>query len=284
MSIESIDEYVTPSDSPSKYTKKILDKCTGAFFFIASMAKAISYTLPPLMPFFLLSSALCYFAGYSFWLAASFFAPSKTPKFDEWYGFAEFKEQSGSAAFLGITAALIALAALVFPSLAIPAAWAFFASNTFWVISEYHKLKNPHPDDIDTISKQKSYLYYCICIATIGLVSAAALTLVAFFPPLAFPLFIISASVNVTAGISAFAFWCDYNFGGTPNNLNIQQKSSYQTLISGLELTTLSSSKTPKAQEEKECYSYSPLFSQSSISSENNEQTLAQQFQDHFNP
>lgn len=201
-------------DNSSKNIKKILDTLCGVAFFLASFSGKVQYLpLTPLTPVAILFSLFCYLAGYSLWLASSFFSPDKLPEIENWYGFASFKEQFSYAAFLGIVGSLIALASLAFPPLSMLAVWTFFVSNTFWSIGEYHKYKNPSEDTAYSTSAQKSFLYYALSITLIGFISAASLTLIIFFPPLVIPIGIFSMTLNTAATVTALAYWYDSAFG-----------------------------------------------------------------------
>jgi hypothetical protein len=193
---------------------KTLDRLSGYSFFLGTLAAKMQY-LPKtvLSPILNLAALGLYLSGYTLWFIASRFYPEHFPKYTEWYGFAPTKEQSSYAAAVGISAVLISIAALALPVLIVPATWLFFASNLFWVISEYHKLNNPAPDEDFSQSYQESYLSYAITMSTMNLVGALTATLILIFPPLALPLLVASSLISVGLTITAIGYWLEFNYG-----------------------------------------------------------------------
>ncbi|PJD95439.1 MAG: hypothetical protein CK426_04290 [Legionella sp.] len=243
-------------DQSSKNMKKRLDTLCGIAFFLASFSGKVQYLpLTPLTPVAILFSLLCYLAGYSLWLASSFFSPDQLPKIESWYGFASFKEQCSYAAFLGIIGSLITLASLAFPPLSMLAVWTFFASNTFWSISEYHKYKNPSEDTTYSASAQKSFVYYALSVTLIGFISAASLTLIIFFPPLVIPMGVFSMTLNTAATITALTYWYDYTFGNHHESKSVETED-----VSTLSPAVFEIERLPKNNPSKEPHHLSSLF------------------------
>ncbi len=219
--------------TPTNNKRKILDKVSSYSFLLGLVASKIQY-LPITLatPFLNLISLCLYLSGYSLWFVASHFYPDHYPKFTEWYGFAQFKEQNSYAAFLGIAAALVSIAAIALPILAIPAVWMFFASNVLWTVGEYHKLKNPPPDENYSESYQKSYLSYALAMTAMGLVGALAATAIFFFPLLTIPALAISGLMSIALGVVAVEYWLDYTFGD--HKKTPVSAASYNKMTNGL--------------------------------------------------
>lgn len=213
-------------------TTKTLDKISSYSFFAGLIASKIQY-LPAtiITPFLNIASISLYLLGYSVWFLTSHLYPHQPPKFNEWYGFAAFKDQNTYAAALGIAATLTGIAAIMFPVLALPAAWLFFASNSIWSISEYHKLKNPlYGDKNYSESYQKSYLSYALSMTTVSMVGAIATTALYFFPLFFLPIMVVSTLVSVGLIATAMGYWFDFTFN--EHKKTPVANPSYETMLS----------------------------------------------------
>ena len=183
-------------------------------------------------PFLNLTSLLLYLAGYTLWYVSSHLYPDHQPEYTEWYGFAQFKEQNTYAASLGILAALVSMAAIALPVLALPAAWLFFSGNAIWTIGEYHKLKNPLKDEHYSETYQRSYLSYALAMTTIGLIGALAATLIFIFPTISIPALALSGVLSLGLGLVALDFFLDFKFGDHKKTPGI--KTSYDKMTNEL--------------------------------------------------
>lgn len=155
-----------------------------------------------------------YMMGYAAWFISSHFYPNHTQKKDEWYGFAQFKEQYLYAATLGVIATALSLAALFLPILIIPAAWLFVASNLMWTSGEYHKFNNPPPYDKNySHTYQEAYLSYAITMSSMTAIAAISTTLIILFPQITIPLYIITTILGVGLSILAAEIWLNCTFG-----------------------------------------------------------------------
>ena len=155
-----------------------------------------------------------YTLGYSVWFISSHFYPNNTPKKDEWYGFAQFKEQYLYSAALGIIGTTLSLAALALPVLIVPAAWIFLAANLMWTAAENNKLNNPPPTDENySKSHQEAYLSYTLTITIMSAIAAVGATLAFLFPPIAISLFIITSILTVGLTVLAGDIWLGFTFG-----------------------------------------------------------------------
>lgn len=152
--------------------------------------------------------------GYGVWFIGSHFHPEHTYNEEEWYGFAQFKEQHLFAATLGLIATVLSIAGIFVPVLLIPAAWMFLGSSCMWATSEYHKLNNPHPQEEDySHTYQKAYFKYALTLAGMSLVTAVCTTLIFLFPPLTIPILIGSGIVIAGLSVVAAEMWLNYTFG-----------------------------------------------------------------------
>ncbi len=199
-------------------TTSTLGKVSTFFFLAGFTCGKVQYLPFPLVgSIFNGISLISYMLGYGVWFISSHFYPEQTYNEDEWYGFAQFKEQHLFAATLGLIATVLSIAGFFVPALLIPAAWMFLASNGMWATSEYHKLKNPDPQDKDySYTGQKAYSSYTFALAGISLVAALSTTLIFIFPPLTVPLLI--ASGVIIAGLSMLVAenWLSYTFDDHP--------------------------------------------------------------------
>lgn len=196
-------------------TASTLNKISGVFFFSGFISEKIHYIpLPLVSSAFKILSFIFYMIGYGLWFATSYFYPNHITKKEEWYNFAQFKEQCLLAATLGIVATALSLAGFFVPILLIPAAWVFLASNFMWASAEYHKLKNPPICDTNySHTYQKAYVPYVLKMAFISCITALSITASFLFPPVTIPVLIISTLMTLGLGFSAFENWLDYTFG-----------------------------------------------------------------------
>lgn len=193
---------------------KILDKLSSYSFILGMIASKIQYIpINIATPFLNLTSLTLYLLGYFLWFLSSHFSPDHRAEYTQWYGFAQFKEQNIYAASVGILAALVSIAAIALPVLAIPAAWMFVCCNSIWSISEYHKLKNPIKDENYSESYQQSYFSYTLAMTTMGIIGALATTLIFFFPTITIPALVLSGIISIGIGIVAAEYWVDFTFG-----------------------------------------------------------------------
>lgn len=215
-------------------TKQTLNKLSSLSFFLSFLAAKIQYIPVVNMgaAFLNLFSFSFNLLAYSLWYVASYFYPEQYPRNKDWYSFASFKEQQSYAALLGIAAAILSIAALSNPILAIPAAWIFFTSSLYWVVSEYHKFNNPPPDKEYSESKQTSNLSYAVIVTTLSFVNAATSTLVLYFPLLVIPILAISGLINIGLSLVALEYFLDVNFS-EHKKIPISD-TSYHSMSNGL--------------------------------------------------
>lgn len=155
--------------------------------------------------------------GYGVWFISSHFHPEHTYNEEEWYGFAQFKEQHLFAAILGLIATVLSIAGFFAPVLLLPAAWLFVASNLMWATSEYHKLNNPHPKDENySHSYQEAYSSYATTLAAISVATALSATLIFLFPPLTIPILVVSAITIAGLSILVAEIWLNYTCDNHP--------------------------------------------------------------------
>ena len=195
-------------------TTSKLGKVSSFFFFSGFVCGKIKLLpIPVVSAAFNIISLVFYMMGYGVWFIASHFYPSHTQTEEEWYGFAQFKEQYLFAATLGFLATALSIAGFFVPVLIIPAAWMFVASNFMWTSGEYHKLNNPPLDENYSHTYQKTYTSYALTMTTISIVAALSTTAIFLFPPVTVPVLILSAFIVVGLGALAAENWLDYTFG-----------------------------------------------------------------------
>nr|WP_284498347.1 hypothetical protein [Legionella maioricensis] len=188
----------------------------SSFFFFSGFVfgKIQNLPIPVVSAAFNIISLVFYMVGYGVWFIASHFYPEYTKKEEEWYGFAQFKEQYLFAATLGLLATALSIAGFFVPVLLIPAAWMFVASNFMWASGEYHKLKHPPTyDEKYSHTYQEAYTSYAATMTSMSIIAALSTTVIFIFPPATIPVLILSTIIAV--GLSAFAIenWLNYTFG-----------------------------------------------------------------------
>ncbi|WP_454780877.1 hypothetical protein [Legionella sp. WA2022007384] len=191
-----------------------LDRASGIFFFAGFLLSKLQYIPFPLAAaIFRFLSLGIYSLAYLCWFTACHLHPDHPEHYRKWYGFAQIKEQFLYSSIIGFTATIISVAAIFVPALFPPAAWLFLLGNILWSIGEYHKLKNPPPDENFSSTRQSAYLSYAKTSTVISLVAATAATFIFLFPPAAIPITIFSLLICVGLGALAFEFWLNCNFG-----------------------------------------------------------------------
>ncbi|WP_298622292.1 hypothetical protein [uncultured Legionella sp.] len=246
-----------------------LGKLSSTFFLLGFIISKIQYLPVTIVSSFFHIIALgCYFLAYGAWFISSHFQPNQENNTEEWYGFAQFKEQFLYAATMGLIASLISILAIFFPVLIVPASWLFFSSNIFWTIGEYNKLQNPPESDENySHSYQSTYLAYAMTMAATGLTTALSTTLVFIFPAITVPIIITATIISTGLGVLATEYWLDYTFGDhkktplSPHSYNYMNKSlgniqTQQTVQSpqpyhGAELLKCARIKTVQNEESK---------------------------------
>ena len=212
-----------------KSTTSIFDRLSGYFFltgFITSKLKSIPIAIVAVI--FNLVSLFAYLIGYVAWYLAAHIHPEHPRKKEDWYGFAQFKDQYKIAALLGTIATIATILSIIAPPLIIPTAWVYTISNSIWSISEHHKINNPPPNDIHFSStKQSHYLKYALLVASSSAITALAATVVFLFPASAFIIVTGSTLVGTALTIASLYYWGKCAFGKhPPDKLN----HTYNTL------------------------------------------------------
>lgn len=225
------------------------NKASGYAFFSGSLLGKIRF-LPLLIPLLVLPNIVITAAaiasltagliGYAFWSIASSDYPAHKKHEHEWYGFAEYKQQHLASALFGILASVLCITGLFIPILYPLATCFYLASNLFWCISEYHRLKNPPLDDPEySSSYQESYVNYTISMTAIGLNTTVAAIVSFFFPLIIVPLMITTTIITMGLSVLATEFWLDCNLGDHQENaLSPPPYSSYERINNELGLST----------------------------------------------
>ncbi|HAZ7573151.1 TPA: hypothetical protein ACKJT1_000694 [Legionella pneumophila] len=211
-----------------------LSNVSSYFFISGFVISKIKY-----LPIAVVSSALnlisllFYLVGYSLWFIASHFYPGHDKRKQEWYEFAQFKEQYLYAAALGLVATIISMMAVFSPIMIVLSGWLFFGSNIIWTIGEYNKLNNP-PSYEDNFSKdsQNAYVSYALSMSLIGFITATSTTVAFFIPVMTIPLLIITTILCIGVGALAFEYWLESKFGDSQPDITIDE--SYKQISNTL--------------------------------------------------
>ena len=218
---------------------KRLDTASGFFFTVGFIVEKIKF-FPVVIVSSLVTlvSLVMYMIAYLLWLIASCLRTDHNTKSDEWYGFAQFKEQYRLASILGLLASVLSITAIFFPVFTIPAVWIFFVSNAVWAVSEYHKLNNPPTNDSDYSSQyQNTYSSYTVTIAAIAFLGAVSTTLIFICPYITVPVIIITSFLGGGLGVLAMHFGFELIFGDKqPGLINVSYDMMSSTL--GSTITT----------------------------------------------
>ncbi|HAU1181542.1 TPA: hypothetical protein JBI17_02090 [Legionella pneumophila] len=216
-----------------------LNNASNYFFISGFVISKIKY-----LPIAVVSSALnlisllFYLVGYSLWFIASHFYPSQDKKMQEWYEFAQFKEQFLYAAALGLVATSISMMAIFSPIMLVLSGWLFFGSNIVWTIGEYNKLNNP-PSHEENFSKdsQNAYVSYALSISLIGFITAVSTTIAFFIPVMTIPLLIVTTIVCIGVGALAFEYWIESKFGDAQPDITIDESYKQMSNDFGKKIT-----------------------------------------------
>lgn len=211
-----------------------LNKASNTLFFTALILAKLRVL--PVVLFASISYVASLFislTGYLLWIISSHLYPDQKALDNRWYGFSQVKHQNKAAGVIGAIAIIFCIAATIVPTLLIPGFWLLLASNVFWCISHYHKLKNPPKYDNEfSSSRQKAYIKYAMTMTAMSVLNALAATIVVIFPLLAPVVFTFSIAFSCILSLIAFNFWVDCNI--TPHQpdsiLNIS--SSFATISS----------------------------------------------------
>ena len=188
-----------------------LDRVSGGLFllgFVTSKLRSVPIVL--LSKILDAISIIAYLIGYIAWLGAGLYYPDRPRKVENWYGFAQFKEQYQVAAILGIVATIFCI---VTPMLIVPTAWLYTISNFVWAVSEYHKKHNVYLNDGETTSdKQDTYLRYAVLVTLSSIIAAVASTLVLIFPQSAFFVLSTSSVLGAISSIGSIYYWTKFYY------------------------------------------------------------------------
>lgn len=195
-----------------------LDKASSYFFLLGFFLSKIQYIpLTIISSTLKFSSLIMYFLGYLLWIIGSHIYPDHNRLKNQWYGFAQFKEQYQCAAIIGLIATVLSIIAIFVPILILPAAWLFLSSNVIWTIGEYHKLNNPPEYELNySHGHQSVYLSYAMTMSTITLLTAVTTTLMIIFPLIALPVFMGGALLGIGLGALGLEYWLEFSFGNHP--------------------------------------------------------------------
>lgn len=211
-----------------------LSNASSYFFLSGFVISKIKYLPIALVSSVLnLISLLLYLIGYGLWFIASHFYPGQDKKQQEWYEFAQFKEQYLYAAALGLVATSISMMAIFSPIMLVLSGWLFFGSNIIWTIGEYNKLNNP-PSYEENFSKerQNAYVSYALSMSVIGFITAVSTTAAFLIPVMAIPLLIITTIVCIGVGALALGYWIDSKFADSQPDITIDE--SYKQMSNNL--------------------------------------------------
>ena len=220
-----------------------LDGVSGYLFFIGFLTSKLKNVPIALVTTVLnLVSLLAYLVGYLAWSVAVLLYPDHPRKQDQWYGFAQFKQQYQAAAVLGTLATILCLTT---PFL-LASAWIYTASNLIWNIGEYHKKQNPPTYNTQYSStKQAIYFRYTVLVTITSAIAAVALSIAFLLPSIAITTLSLASVVGTGLTIASLNYWTQCAFGTfKPDIAPIPVKHSYSTLAS--ELTSDGAKPTPK--------------------------------------
>ncbi len=202
---------------------------SGLFFIGLIFSKLKTLPLAFLSTLLHFVSLVAFLIGYAIWAISGIFYPNYPRRREQWYGFAEYKQQFQLAALLGAIATFICI---ITPSLIITSAWIYTLSNLFWTISEYHKKENPPPHDHDFSStKQNIYFRFSLLATSSSLVAALSASIIVTFPVTTIVLSTFATILGTGLTISSFYYLSKTLFENfPPDNIN----HSYNKLNSGL--------------------------------------------------
>lgn len=239
-----------PAVEPPKRTSKVaklLDDITGFIFlgaFLVSKAQHIPH--PFVRAVTKLISLSAYLVGYFLWFIATFFYEKHERVRDNWYGFAEFKEQFRATSIIGLVATVICLA---YPVLLIPASCLFAISNVLWLVGVHHQNNTPSFDITVPKSEKNSYFQYVSLITASSVITATGMVAVFLFPLVAAPILTATTVVSLSLTLSAMLLLARIRFFSQPpkEQESIVPNESFANIGSGLS----NSNRPVQEQDEK---------------------------------
>ncbi len=184
-----------------------LDKASIAFYVTGFAVDKLRHLPLPLTSVFFLVSRFFYLISSLMWLISSHFYPDQTTLPKKWYAFLPYKKQHLIAAVISLLSITFGILGLVSPVFFVVAAWLCFLDAIIWCTGEYHRLKNPFPNDSP---KQPNYFLYVFLTVIIGLVLGVAATLTFVFPAATTAILIASTIVNFGIFTYAAENWLKY--------------------------------------------------------------------------
>ncbi len=206
----------------------ILDQLSGKFFFTGFLLSKLRL-IPIRVITSLVStcSLIFYLVGYILWFFTTVINSNQTRNANAWYGFATINNQFQLASLLGTVASVIGL---FFPSMILYAVWLSLASNTIWLIGEYHKMNTPPLGDLPlNDQRQTVYLRYAITLNIISLITALTTTIAFANPLLNYEMFMLSTIVGNLLTVLALYYWKQ----AAANDINNEQpatNNNYQAM------------------------------------------------------
>ncbi|MBN9230239.1 MAG: hypothetical protein BGO90_08990 [Legionella sp. 40-6] len=207
---------------------KILDRTSGFFFFLGFIISKLQYIpLVNIATIFRFLGLGVLLTGYGFSFTAHLHLGDHEPLRAKWYGFAKMKIQFILSSVIGFAATCVNVGAIFLPALFPPAAWLLMVGNLFWSIGEYHKFKNPSPQQDDFCPHyQEHYFLYSTLTTTISFVTALAATLIFLLPIYTIPIMVSSVLVCCGLGIFAAENWIIANFSPSKKGISGMPDSS----------------------------------------------------------
>ena len=202
-----------------------------------------------------------YLIAYSLWLIRMLIDPDEKAEQDQWYNFAQFKEQFGLSALLGILGCALSIVGVFFPIFLLPAAWLFLIGNSIWTIGEYHKFNIPPAHDpLYSHSHQKAYLSYAVYITSMTLITTIVTTVTFIFPVTSIPLLICSSLICLGLGLLAWERWIEANYGEHPPNQELSESYEQMDYLLNPNLAKSHEQSITHTKELDLSHSYKKLF------------------------
>lgn len=186
-----------------------LNKTSSILFLTGNLLSKFQYIPYPL------ASGICRFLSlgifllaYGLTMTASTLEPDEIEYQDQWYDFAQIKEQFIFSSSIGLVATIVSIVALFVPAMLPLAAWLFLLGNTIWAVGEYHKLNNPPAHSTNfSYQTQNTNVAYALTSTASSLVSAIATTLILLFPAIALPITVLSVLLGLSLAVCTFNIW-----------------------------------------------------------------------------
>lgn len=194
-----------------KRIEKIHDNISRFFFVVGFIANALSFIMPVFIGRICKLIVIgCNYGGYLFWMTSAQVSEDQERARKAWYAFTTIKNQHRLTSVTGGIATTLLFVGFFFPVALVPAFWLFVISNLIWLITTYHRKKQPPKDDPDYSPQSYSnYLTYVLLTTIASFITALSSTLILIFPIAAPIILLIGIGLHMMITTGSFIYLMD---------------------------------------------------------------------------